>query len=104
MSIHYDDKGKFFTEVVSKEAMPVLVQTPTNRIRGNIYVRPGERIKDQINQEEQFLAVTEAVVFDLSGEEIYRGDFMLVNREYLVWLLPEDQMRRPKPKSKGATP
>lgn len=102
MAIHYDDKGKFFTHVISKEAVPVIMQTTTNRIRGNIYVRPGERIKDQINQEETFLAVTDAVLYDLAGQELYRGDFLLVNREYLVWLLPEDQLQKPKPEKEGS--
>lgn len=102
MAIHYDDKGKFFTEVISKEAVPVIIQTTTNRIRGNIYVRPDVRIKDQINHEETFLAVTDAVLYDLAGQELYRGDFLLVNREYLVWLLPEDQLQKPKPEKEGS--
>lgn len=90
MSIHFDDKGKFYTDVVTKEAVPVLIQTPTNRIRGNIYVRPGERIKDQINQEDEFLAVTDAILYDLSGEELYRRDLLLVNKAHLIWLAPEE--------------
>jgi hypothetical protein len=102
MSIHYDDKGKFYTDVITKEAVAVVIQTPTHRIRGNIYVRPGERIKDQINQEDSFLAVTEAILYDLAGEELYRSNFLLVNREYLIWLLPEDQLQKPKPRTKGA--
>jgi hypothetical protein len=91
MSIHYDDKGKFYTDLVTKEAVPVLLQTTTNRIRGNIHVRPGERIKDQINQEDVFFAVTEAILYDTAGEEFQRSDFLLVNRDYLIWLLPEGQ-------------
>jgi len=102
MSIHYDDKGKFYTDVITKEAVAVLIQTPTNRIQGNIYVRPGERIKDQINQEETFLAITEAILYDLTGAELYRSSFLLVNREYLIWLLPEDQLQKPKSRTKGA--
>jgi hypothetical protein len=102
MSVHYDDKGKFFTDVITKEAVAVLIQTPTNQIRGNIYVRPGERIKDQLNEEDMFLAVTEAILYNLAGEEIYRSAFLLVNREHLIWLLPEDQIQRPQSRQKGA--
>lgn len=101
MSIHFDDKGKFYTDVITKEAVTVLIQMPNQRIRGQIYVRPGERIKDQINQEENFLAVTDATLYDASGAELYRSDFLLVNRQYLIWLLPEDQMQQPKPGKKG---
>ena len=102
MSVHFDDKGKFFTDIVTKEAVSVLIQTPTNRIRGNIYIRPGERIKDQINEEDMFLAVTEATLYDLAGEEFYRSAFLLVNREHVIWLLPEDQIQKPKSGQKGA--
>jgi Family of unknown function (DUF6812) len=103
MSIHFDEKGKFFTNIISKEAVPVIIQTPTNRIRGNIYVKPGERIKDQLNQEDLFLAVTDAILCDLTGEELYRADFLLVNREQLIWLLPDDQLQKQEPDHKGAT-
>ena len=103
MSIHYDEKGKFYTDIISKQAIPVLIQTSTNRIRGNIYVRPAERIKDQINQEDMFLAVTDAIIFDLAGEELYHSDFLLVNREHLIWLLPEDQLKQPESGNEGAT-
>ena len=102
MSIHYDEKGKFYTDIISKQAIPVLIQTSSNRIRGNIYVRPAERIKDQINQEDMFLAVTEAIIFDQAGEELYHSDFLLVNREHLIWLLPEDQLKQPESETKGA--
>jgi len=103
MSIHYDEKGKFFTDVILKEAVPVIIQTHTNRIRGNIYVRPGERIKDQINLEDMFLAVTDAILYDLTGEELYRSDFLLVNREQLIWLMPEDRSQKQESDDKGAT-
>ncbi|OGO34561.1 MAG: hypothetical protein A2W35_06065 [Chloroflexi bacterium RBG_16_57_11] len=103
MSIHYDDKGKFFTDIILKEAVPVLIQTLTNRIHGNIYVRPGERIKDQINQEDMFLAVTDAIIYDLSGEELYHCDFLLVNRAHLIWLMPEDQEQNQEPGDEGAS-
>jgi hypothetical protein len=46
MSLRFDEKGKFFTEIVSKEAVEVIIQTPTNQLRGNIHIRPGERLRD----------------------------------------------------------
>ncbi|MFM8321468.1 MAG: hypothetical protein ACKOC5_11185 [Chloroflexota bacterium] len=92
MSIRFDDKGKFFTEVVSKEAVAVIIQTAAGRVQGSIHIRPGERLKDAINQTEPFFAVTDATVFDLSGKELYRTDFLAVHREQIIWLLPEDQV------------
>jgi hypothetical protein len=91
MSIRFDDKGKFFTDVVAKESIPVIIQTPTNRIQGMIHVRPGSRLKDEINQSEPFFAVTEATIFDLSGEEQFHCEFMAINREHIIWLMPLDE-------------
>lgn len=93
MSIRFDDKGKFFTEVVSKEATPVVIQTPTHRIEGKIHIRPGERLKDEINQAEPFFAVTEAVIFDNTGVEQYRSDFLIVYRDFIIWMAPLDATR-----------
>jgi Family of unknown function (DUF6812) len=92
MSIHFDEKGKFFTDVISKESVPVIVETPTSRIQGFIHIRPGTRLKDEINQAEPFFAVTEATIFDIKGKEIYRCDFLAISREHIVWILPEDQL------------
>ena len=38
MTIEFDDNGKFFTDIVSKAPVPVVIQTVTNRIHGNIHV------------------------------------------------------------------
>ena len=104
MSIRFDDKGKFFTDVISKEAVPVIIQTLTHRIQGQVHIRPGERLKDEINQGEAFFAVTEAAVFDHAGKQLYRCDFLAINREHIIWLLPEDQMTpTEKAKTGGAT-
>ena len=50
MSIHYDEKGKFFTSVISKEPIFVEIQTITHRIEGNIYKRPDDRVKEAVNR------------------------------------------------------
>lgn len=94
MSIRFDDKGKFFTDVVSKEVVDVIIQTPAGRIEGKIHIRPGERLKDSINQGESFFAVTEAAVFDLAGSKLFDVDFLAVHREQIIWLAPQDQITR----------
>ncbi len=92
MSIWFNEKGKFFTEVIPKEMVEVIMQTTTNRIQGSVHVRPDQRLKDEINQSELFVAVTNATIFDQSGKEIYTCGFLAVNREHIVWLFPEDQL------------
>jgi hypothetical protein len=90
--IRFDEKGKFFTDVVSKESVTVIIQTPSGRVHGKIHIRPDERLKDALNQAESFFAVTEATIYDVNNKEIYRTDFLAIQREYIIWLLPEDQI------------
>ena len=88
MTAQFESAGVFFTTVISKEAINVIIQTTTHRIKGNIYIRPGERLKDGINQDEPFLAVTDAEISDASGTVLHRSDFLAVSQEHIVWLLP----------------
>ena len=92
MTMPFNDRSKFFNTVISKETVPVMIQTVTHRIQGHIHVQPGDRLKDGINQNEPFLAVTDAVIYDLAGKEVYRSEFMAVNRSQVIWLLPEDEL------------
>ncbi len=50
MKIEFDEKGKYYTDIVSKDALPATIQTQTHRIRGNIYVREEERVKDALEK------------------------------------------------------
>ena len=90
MKIRYDEKGKFFTDVISKNPIPVTVQTLTHRIHGKMHVRPDERVKDELNRNNKFLAVTDAVVYAANGEELYRSSFIALNVNQVVWVLPDD--------------
>jgi hypothetical protein len=94
MITEFDDKGKIFTNFISKKTVPATVQTLTHRIHGEIHVRPSERLKDELNRSEKFLAITNAVVFDTRGQEIYRSEFLTLNREHIVWLIPDEDLSK----------
>ena len=91
MNIRYDDKGKFFTDVITKDAVPSIIQTLVSRIQGNMHVRINERVKDELNRGEQFLALTDVVVFNLQGEKIREAEFMLINRDHILWIIPDEE-------------
>lgn len=91
MSMHVDHKGKYFTNVISKDVVRTIIQTLTIRIVGDIYVRPGERLKDELNKSDKFIAVTDAIVLNARGEEIYRSDFLTVNLDHILWLSPASE-------------
>ena len=86
-----DEKGKFFTDYISKRAVKSLIQTSTNRIEGYIYVRPNERVSDELNRSDTFLAITDAILFSLSGEQLYTCPFLVLNREKVIWLMPIEE-------------
>ena len=90
MAIEYDDKGKIFTDVVSKRAVPAVVQTTQHLIRGNVHVRHDERLKDELDRDELFLAITEAVVLGTDGQELFSSKFLAVRRAQIVWVMPAD--------------
>lgn len=91
MTMPFGEQSKFFTAVISKEAIDVTIQTLTHLIKGQIHVKPGERLKDGINQTELFLALTNATILDSNGKELYHTGFLAVNRTHVIWLLPDEQ-------------
>lgn len=92
MITQFEEKGKIFTPVISKIPIPVTIQTTTHRIHGQIYIRPSDRLKDELNRTEPFLAVTNASVFSTDGEELYKASFLTINCSHIVWLIPDDEI------------
>lgn len=90
MFTQFEEKGKLFTNVVAKKPVTVHIQTVTNIIEGIIHIRPDIRLKDEINQTEAFLAITDAKVFDLDKKHIRDCKFLAINRTQIVWLTPEN--------------
>jgi hypothetical protein len=91
MTIEYDEKGKFYTNVVSKVAVPSILQTTTHLIKGLVHVRQGERLKDELESAEHYIAVTNASVYDADGKVIFSGPFLAVHNGQIVWVMPVDE-------------
>lgn len=91
MSIEYDEKGKFFTDVVTKIPIPSIVQTTTHLIRGNVHIRQGERLKDELENNERFTALTDVTVSDMTGTVVFSGPFLAVRRDQIIWVMPVDK-------------
>jgi hypothetical protein len=88
MTIEFDEKGKIFTDVVSKVAVPAIVQTTQHLIRGNVHVRRDERLKDELDRDELFLAITDASIIGIDGQTIHQTRFLAVRRAQIVWVMP----------------
>ena len=92
MTIHFDDKGKIFTNIVSKDAVAATLHTDTHQIHGLVYVRQGDRLKDELDRAGQFLAVTDAEVSTVNGEVLFQTHFLLINRDHVIWIIPDEEV------------
>ena len=91
MTFEYDEKGKIFTDIVSKVAVPSTIQTTTHLIRGQLHVRRDQRIKDELDLNESFLALTDVHVMGPDGQTLFEAPFLAVRRSHIVWVLPEQE-------------
>lgn len=96
MTIEYDEKGKIFTEIVSKVAVQATIQTTTHMLRGHIHVRRDQRIKDELDVNENFLAMTDVSVLGPDGQTLFQAPFLAVRRSHIVWVIPEQNKREEK--------
>lgn len=89
MTIEYDDKGKYFTDIVTKVAVPATIQTTTHLLRGRIHVRRDQRFKDELDLNEHFLAITDVSIIGTDGQILFQTPFLAVQRTQIVWVMPE---------------
>ena len=93
MVTSFDEKGKIFTQVVRKQPTLVTLQTATSRISGLLHVHPDCRLMDELEREEQFVALTDASVMDLAGTTVVlRTAFITVNKQQIIWVLPNEDL------------
>jgi hypothetical protein len=95
MTIEFDDNGKFFTDIISKTPVPVTIQTGAHRIHGNIHVSQDRRLKDELDLPEKFIAVTEAVIYLPDGQVLNQANFLAVQRDEIIWVMPDDEIADP---------
>lgn len=68
----------------------VTIFTGTYRIKGYIDLIPGARITDYMTEAKEFIAVTQAEVWDpeLGGRQIIAAPFLNVSREHIQIIAP----------------
>ncbi len=75
---------------IDKAKKDVVVFTLHHRLEGTMYTYMGARILDELNAgAKTFIALTDVNVFSLaSTTPIYHVDFIAVNKNHIVHLLP----------------
>ena len=89
-----EQKGKIFTNVVTKNPVEIILQTDCNIIQGKIHVRINQRLKDELDNNSSFLAITDATISSLDGKILYQSRFIAVNRSHIAWLFPQAELVR----------
>lgn len=96
MVTQYDDKGKIFTQVISKIPVEVIIHVGGQIIYGTIHLRPNERVIDEINNTQGFVAVTAATVSNTNGTILYESNFLSLNMAHIIWVIPADEINHSK--------
>jgi hypothetical protein len=91
MMIEYDDKGKYYTDIIKKVPVSVVIQTSTHLVRGMVHVREGDRLKNELERTEMFLAVTQASVYGPEDKLLFTVPFLALQRVQIVWIMPAEE-------------
>ena len=74
--------------MVAKLPVAAVIQTSTHLVRGFVHIRQGERLKNELEKDEKFLAVTNAFIHDTDDKVLFTAPFMAVQRTQIVWIMP----------------
>ncbi|MGQ0655967.1 MAG: DUF6812 domain-containing protein [Betaproteobacteria bacterium] len=75
---------------MSEEKTKVTILTSTYRVRGYIDLVPGARITDFMKEARDFIAVTDAEVWELTvgGRQVAAAPFINISRDHIEIILP----------------
>jgi len=70
----------------------IVVMMGNYRITGSIDIVPGTRVTDFLMECKEFIAITDAAVWDLNGRKLITSSFMSVNRDRIELIMPEENV------------
>ncbi len=89
MEYRIDEKGKVFTKRMTKRAVSVVACIGDLVVRGTVHLKPENRLKDELNDHEQFIAITQARISEYrSKRALYKTDALIVNKSQIAWMFP----------------
>jgi hypothetical protein len=76
------------------ETTAIVIHTASFRVEGRIALVPGARLTDYIRSAEDFVAVTQAVVYDKAGSRMFTAEFMDVGRQFIELIVPAELIKK----------
>ena len=73
---------------IDENKTKVTILTDTYRIKGKIELLPGARITDYMTEAKEFIAVTDAEVWEVVGRQVFTAPFVNVNRDHIQIISP----------------
>lgn len=92
---NYLKKGVIRTDLARRvEKVPALVEIYTEliRVEGFAHVMPGSRLLDFLNTPAEFVAITDATIFNLQdGRQIKKVDFLALRKSSVIILMEKEE-------------
>ena len=66
----------------------VTILTATYRIKGHIDMIEGARVTDYFIEAKEFIALTDAEVWEIGGRQVCTAPFMNISREHIQVIVP----------------
>lgn len=81
---------------IQKEEKVIVAYTYQFKIKGTVFIPPGSRLSDFMSGlgQKKFIPVVDALVTDIFGNEICRSRFLELNRDEIIFLLPEAGVKK----------
>ena len=74
--------------MVAPNKTKVTILTGTYRVKGYIELTPGARVTDYLVEAKDFIAVTDAEVWEIGDRKILSAPFLNVSREHIQIVTP----------------
>ena len=74
----------------NEDRMKVTILTGTYRVKGYIDLLRGARLTDYLIESKDFIAVTEAEVWELGNRHVLNAPFINVSLEHIQIVIPEE--------------
>jgi hypothetical protein len=85
----------------SETKTKVVILMGNYRVIGSIDLLPGARVTDFLMECREFMAITDAEVWDLNSRKLFASSFMNVNRDRIELIMPEDTVTKGVGRSAG---
>ena len=92
MVTQFQEKGKIFTQRITKDQREVIIITGTHKITGIIHIQLDLRLIDELNESGHFMAITDAKIMDLNDNVLYKSNFLTINTDQIIWILPVEEI------------